>query len=90
VLTILGILERKGYVTHEKDGRAFRFAPLVDRRSARKNALADVLSRFFDNSPELLVLDLLGGEYADADELERLRRTVELATGDDPDGKLKA
>ncbi len=73
VLTILRILERKRYVRHEKAGRAFTFEPIVDRGVARKNALTHVLAKFFDNSRELLALDLLGHERMDPDELARLR-----------------
>ena len=60
VLTVLRILERKGYVTHEKEGRAFTWVPAIGRNDARRGALSHVLSRFFDGSPELLVLNLLG------------------------------
>jgi predicted transcriptional regulator len=77
VLTMLRILERKGYVTHEKDGRAFTFVPLVDRGQARKSAISQVLSRFFNDSPQLLVLNLLGHERVDADELKRVRELIE-------------
>ena len=79
VLTILRILERKEYVTHKKDGRAFRFVPLVDRSRARKSALAHLLTRFFDNSPELLVLALLGRDRVDEKELRSLRRLIDSA-----------
>ena len=57
VLTTLGILERKGYVTHEKVGRAFAYLPVVDQSEARYSALSQVLNRFFDDSPRLLVLE---------------------------------
>jgi predicted transcriptional regulator len=73
LLTILGILERKGYVRHEKDGRAFTFEPIVDRGVARKSALTHLLAKFFDNSPELLVLDLFGHDRLDPEEVARLR-----------------
>ncbi len=79
VLTTLGILERKGYVRHEKDGRAFAYLPVVDQNEARQSALSQVLNRFFDNSPRLLVLDLLGHERTDADELRRVRELIEDA-----------
>ena len=77
VLTTLGILERKGYVTHEKVGRAFAYLPVVDQSEARRSALSQVLSRFFDDSPRLLVLDLLGHERTNADELRRVRELIE-------------
>jgi len=79
VLTMLRILERKGYVRHEKDGRAFVFVPLVDRTAARKSAISQVLSRFFNDSPQLLVLNLLGHERVDADELKRVRELIDAS-----------
>ena len=73
VLTTLGILERKGYVAHEKSERAYTYLPLVEQREARRSALSQVLHRFFDDSPELLVLDLLGQQEAEIEELRRVR-----------------
>jgi predicted transcriptional regulator len=76
VLTMLRILENKRFVRHEKDGRAFVYAAVVDRGEARRNALSHLLLRFFDGSPELLVLDLLGHEDASPGEVERLRELI--------------
>ncbi len=89
MLTTLGILERKGYVTHEKDGRAFVYLPVVDQSEARQSALSQVLNRFFDDSPRLLVLDLLGHERTDADELRRVRELIEHAPPDTRDATRK-
>ena len=89
VLTTLRILERKGYVTHEKDGRAFAYRPLVDQSEARQSALTQVLNRFFEDSPRLLVLDLLGHERTDADELRRVRELIEQAPPDTGDATRK-
>ena len=89
VLTTLGILERKGYVTHEKDGRAFAYLAVVEQSEARQSALSQVLNRFFDNSPRLLVLDLLGHERTDADELRRVRELIEHAPPDAGDATRK-
>jgi predicted transcriptional regulator len=77
ILTILGILERKGYVTHTREGRAFTYLPLVEQREARQSALSHILHRFFDDSRELLVLDLLGHEETNAEELRRVRELLE-------------
>ncbi len=74
VLTMLRILERKGYIRHTKDGRAFVYQPVVDRVEASRNAVQQLVSRFFEGSPELLVLNLLKQEAIDDRELERLRR----------------
>jgi predicted transcriptional regulator len=77
VLTTMRILEKKGYATHRQEGRAFVYAPVVDRKEARRSVIRHVLSRFFDNSPELLVLNVLEQESVDMNELRRLRGLVE-------------
>jgi predicted transcriptional regulator len=77
VLTTLRILEQKGYVRHSKEGRAFVYHPLIDRGEARRNILQYVVNRFFDNSPELLVLNVLKEEKMDKSELERLKKLIE-------------
>ena len=76
VLTILRILERKGYVTHEKEGRAFTWAPAIGRTAARRGALSHVLSRFFEGSPELLMLNLLGRDEPRPQDVERVRDLI--------------
>jgi predicted transcriptional regulator len=77
VLTILRILEQKGYVRHSKEGRAFIYDPVVGREEARRSAVDHLVSRFFENSPELLVLNVLGSEQIGPEELRRLRKLLE-------------
>ena len=77
VLTMLRILERKGYVRHAKEGRAFVYEPVVGRGEASRSAVRHLLSRFFGNSPELLVLNMLEDEQIDSKELERLKGLIE-------------
>jgi predicted transcriptional regulator len=79
VQTMLRILESKGYVAHEKTGRAFLYRPLVDQREARRSALSHLVSRLFDGSPSLLVRNVLEDEHIDPAELERLRKLIETA-----------
>ena len=82
VLTMLRILEQKGHVTHDKDGRAFTYKPLVEYGQARQRAVSHLLNRFFDDSAELLILDLLGGDRVDSDDLRRIRQLIAKAPGD--------
>lgn len=77
ILTVLRILEKKGYVSHEKDGRAFVYLPLINRSQARRRAVSQLISRFFNGSPEALVLDLLGHEHATDDERSRVRALID-------------
>jgi BlaI family transcriptional regulator, penicillinase repressor len=78
VQTMLRILEAKGYVTHAKVGRAFIYRPLIDQRQARRRALSHLVSRLFNNSPGLLVLNVLEDERIDPRELERLKKLLDV------------
>jgi predicted transcriptional regulator len=73
VLTTLRILEQKGYLKHQKEGRAFVYSPAVDRDQARESAVSHLLRRFFESSPELLVLNLVKANKISSDELDRLK-----------------
>ena len=77
VQTMMRILERKGFVSHRKDGRAFVFHALVDESAARKSAILHVLDRFFDNSPRSMVLSLLSHEDVPGAELRQLRDLIQ-------------
>jgi predicted transcriptional regulator len=79
VQTMLRILETKGYVTHEKVARAFTYRPIVDERQARRRALRHLVTRLFNGSPSLLVLNVLEDERIDPDELKRLKALIEQA-----------
>ena len=77
VLTTLRILENKGYVRHTKEGRAFIYATVVGRDEARDRAITHLLRRFFENSPELLMLNLVDNKKIDGEQLKRLRKRIE-------------
>lgn len=76
IQTILRILEAKGYVKHEKSGRAFIYRAVIDQRQARRHALSHLVTRLFDNSPSLLVLNVLEDDQIDPAELEQLRKLI--------------
>ena len=77
ILTTLRILERKGYVRHTKESRAFIYHPVVHRDKATETAIAHLLHRFFDNSAERLVLNLMERKEIDAETIKRLRKRIE-------------
>ena len=79
VQTMLRILETKGYVAHDKVARAFVYEPVVDERQARRRALRHLVSRLFEGSPSLLVLNVLEDEELAPAEREQLKKLVERA-----------
>ena len=75
-LTTLRILERKGYVRHTKEGRAFVYHAVVERGEASRKAVRNLMKRFFQDSPELLILNVLKDEQLDQKELDRLKKLI--------------
>ena len=76
VLTTVRILERKGYLKHIKDGRAHVYAPVVLQQEATRSEIRHLVSRFFKNSREELVLNILEDQGIEPEELTRLRKML--------------
>ena len=79
VQTMMKILERKGYVKHRAEGRAFVYESVVDRDSAARTALSHVVQRFFGGSSRALALNLIEGDHLTDAELDELERTIKRA-----------
>src|ERR1700690_2659598 len=87
VLTTIRVLETKGYLEHVKDGRAHIYKPILEREEATRSEIRHLVGRFFKNSHELLVLNILedlsseslGSENRglEASELKRLRALLQ-------------
>ena len=77
VLTTLRILETKGYLRHTQEGRAFIYEPVVGRDEARESAVEHLVGKFFQGSPELLVLNLMDTADIRPEDLKRLRKRLE-------------
>jgi predicted transcriptional regulator len=75
VLTMLRILETKGYIRHTKEGRAFVYETVLGSKEASRNALRHLLSRFFGGSREQLIMNLLEEEI-DPKELKRIKKRI--------------
>jgi BlaI family penicillinase repressor len=88
VLSALQTLEEKGHVGHEEDGRAYRYHPLVDWRTAGRGELKRLLRKVFKDSPELLLVQLVSDRDLDPGTLERIRRVLDERLGE-ADGAAK-
>ena len=76
VLTTVRILEKKGYVRHRQDGRAFLYSPCVAEDDAGISEVRQLLQRFFGNSRERLLLSLLGDDEITPQEIKRLKEAI--------------
>ena len=78
VLTTMRILEEKGYLRHSKskEARAFVYHAVIGRQEASRSAVRYLVSRFYRNSTEALVLHLLQDEELSDKELGRIRSLI--------------
>ncbi len=77
VLTVLRVLEDKGHVRHEEEGRAHRYHPLVERQAAGKSALRRLTRKLFKGSPELLLTHLVSDRKLSEEEIRRMRTLLD-------------
>ncbi len=81
VRATLRVLEQKGLITHEHDGKRYIYRPTLNVSKARRGAVEHLLNTFFDGSAAGAVMALL--EFPDADlteeDLDRMAALIERA-----------
>lgn len=77
ILKLLQILEDKGAVRHESEGRAYRYYPVVESSAAGGNALSKILDKIFDGSAELLLAQLVSDQDIPPDQITRMKELLE-------------
>jgi BlaI family transcriptional regulator, penicillinase repressor len=76
VLSALQILEEKGFVRHESEGRAYRYFALVEPERAGRSALGRIRDAVYQGSAELMFAQLVSDRGLGRSELERMRRLL--------------
>ena len=79
VLTIIKILEKKGFVKHETFCRAHRYSPAISREEYSHRYLGSVVERYFNTSYLDLVSAFAKKENFSVEELEEMKRTIDEA-----------
>jgi predicted transcriptional regulator len=77
VLTILRILETKGFITHAEEGRAHRYTAQVGREAARRTALQALSDKFFNGSSALLLTHLVSDHKLSPEDVRRIRALLD-------------
>ena len=79
VLKMLQILEEKGMVRHEREGRAYRYFSEVEPEDAGGHALARIVDKIFHGSAELALARLISGRKLDQAEVDRMKQLIDEA-----------
>ena len=76
VMTVMGIMEGKGYLKRKKSGKTFIYSPRVTEAATKKRMLRDVVDRVYEGSTMSVVVNLLESADIDSDELALLRQLI--------------
>jgi BlaI family transcriptional regulator, penicillinase repressor len=74
VMTMMNILETKGYLKKEKHDRAFLYRPARPERAVISSMVREFVNRVFDGAPRALLVHLVkDGRLSDKERAELLR-----------------
>ncbi|MCQ2317636.1 MAG: BlaI/MecI/CopY family transcriptional regulator [Bacteroidales bacterium] len=79
VLTMVRILEKKGFVGHETFCKANRYFPLVSKEEYSQNSLKGLVSNYFNGSYTELVSAFTKKENFTMEQLQELKKMIEEA-----------
>jgi predicted transcriptional regulator len=76
---MLRFLEDKGHLRHVQEGTKYVYLPTVAPSKARRSALQRLVRTFFGGSTRDAVAALLEEKRLDKDDLDRLRKLIDVA-----------
>ncbi|OJJ15313.1 transcriptional regulator [marine bacterium AO1-C] len=85
VATVLNVLEKKGFVAHEKFGNSNRYTPTVTEEYYSEFAVKDVMGKYFDGSLSKLVSFFVKKNKVDINELDDIMGLIEEKQQEQPD-----
>jgi len=76
VMTMMKILERKGYLNRKQVERAYVYRPAQPKNSVIRVMVRDFVNRVFNGSAEPLLVHLIEDRHLTANEVEEIRRLI--------------
>jgi len=76
VLTILRVLEGKGYVNHDQEGKGYRYFAAVLEQAAQQSAVRHLTAKLFKGSSDLLFTHLVSAEKLTPVQIRRIRKLL--------------
>lgn len=76
LLTLVQTMEKKGYLKHQKIGKAFSYAPVLKQDKFLFTEVKRVAKRLFGGSPGKLVLNLVENEHLSEAEIKALKQLL--------------
>jgi BlaI family penicillinase repressor len=77
VMTMMNILEQKGYLKKEQAERAFVYRPAQPQKQVIRSMVREFVNRVFNGSAEPLLVHLVEDRCLTEGDLEEIRRTIQ-------------
>lgn len=82
--TILRIMDEKGFVTSERQGKTFLYRPALSKDDYQAKTLRNLSDKLFDGTPAAMVARLVNDDGLTDDALEEIRALLDRRlSGDD-------
>jgi len=79
VMTMMNILETKGYLTKRYEDRAYLYQPSQPQKQVIKSMVREFVDRVFNGSAEPLLAHLVEDRHLSESDLDEIRRTIKAA-----------
>ncbi len=76
VMTMMKILEHKGYLNRKQVERAYVYRPAQPKNRVIRAMVRDFVNRVFNGSAEPLLVHLIEDRHLNPDEIEEIRRLM--------------
>ena len=77
VMTMMNLLEQKGFLKKRLEGRAYIYEPTCTRGEVIRDVVADLVGKVFDGSAEALLVHLIEDRRLSKADLERITHMIE-------------
>jgi predicted transcriptional regulator len=77
LLTLVQAMERKGYVAHRLDGKAYSYFPKLQQKNFMSTEVQRMAKRLFNSSPFALAVNLVKDEHLTREEINQLKQLLE-------------
>ena len=77
ILTLLSRLEKKKFVSVEKQGKLNLYTPLISQEEYQRNESKNILEKLYGNSLKKFVVSLYGGKKLDREKMQELSEFIQ-------------
>jgi BlaI family penicillinase repressor len=79
VMTMMNIMEQKGYLKKQQQDRAYVYQPSKPQKQVIRSMVREFVDRVFNGSAEPLLVHLVEDRRLTENDLEEIRRTIKAA-----------